>query len=312
MGSWEYPHQKLGITEDEYASLLGELYSNNMSHSQIAVKLGIHKETIRKNCRKYGIVARTTSEAVRLGCKVANLTANQSSALDGILLGDGHLDGNSTVSARMTYGCKFRETLVDIATVFDGLHFSKPWVSKTGYWHFKSSFYTDLKPCWNKWYINKKKIVPSNLQLSQIACYWWFVGDGYQVDYGLQLCTDDFDAKSISILCFQLSKLGFDSSITPSSNRVRIKGRSAPKFLDWLRPLATQQYLYKWNTRRRQCRKPRKERPKVEILQTQILQLSGIQLAKHYGVTQQTLKRWLDHYGIINPRRMKFYNEQST
>lgn len=256
MGKWEYSWVKLGLNEQNYVALLSDMYhKRELSHAKIADLLNIHVETIRRHCKRYKIQSRTISEATRIAeCKKANLTDAQKEMLDGILLADGHLDGRSQVSARITYGCKFIETLNDLSNGFDQLHFSDPWRSKINNWHFKSSFYTDLREHWYRWYSKSKKIVPKDVKLTRLSCYWWFVGDGYQVDYGLQFCTDDFDDNSKMILCEELLKLGFNAKVTPSSGRIRVQGKSAPRFLFWTRPLATSQYQYKWGNHRKQSK----------------------------------------------------------
>lgn len=173
--------------------------------------------------------------------------------MDGILLADGHLDP-SPVAARLTYGCKFKSTLSDIEKQFDQFHFSEPWLSKTGYWHHKSSYYRDLLCHRKRWYDGKTKIIPEDVMITPLSCYWWFVGDGYQVNYGLKFCTEAFDRQSMDIVRSKLEDLGFSTSITPSSNRLRIRGKSAPRMLDWIRSNINiaEQYTYKWGNHRKQ------------------------------------------------------------
>jgi len=258
MGSWQPTYKKLGLSLAQYVSHLHDLYwVDLLSQQQIATKLQVHITTIENHFSKYNIPTRSLSEAnVLHESKIANLEERQLEILDGIMLGDGHLDGSS-VSARLTYGCKYLETLQDIELCFEQVHFSNPWRSKNGYWHFKSSFCLDLKKQKERWYVDSKgeKIIPNDVRITPLSAYWWFVGDGYQVDYGLQLCTESF--KSQEVLVVKLRDLGFESRITPSNNRMRICGKSAPNFLNWISSNVkiSSQYDYKWGDHCKQSEK---------------------------------------------------------
>lgn len=179
------------------------------------------------------------------------LSERQKEIFDGIMLSDGHLDASNT-SARITYGSKFRETLEDIKSELSNLHFSEPWKSKVNCYHFKSSYYKNLLEERHRWYPNGYKIVPHDVRITPLSCQWWFMGDGYQVDYGVMLCTDAFNPESVEIL---VKKLDFDCH-KMNNNRIRINSRSATNFLNWTRDVAPipQQYLYKWGNHRRQKR----------------------------------------------------------
>jgi len=248
--------EKLGLDEAAYSDLLHQLYwDHELSQRQISLRLGVHRTTIEQHFKKFSIATRPYTECDIWQRKICELTATQFEILDGMLLADGHLD-SSPISARLTYGCKFRETLCDIAVVFPQLHFSNLWCSKHDHWHFKSSYYRDLKPQHDRWYVNKIKRVPVDMRLTPLSCYWWFVGDGYQVDYGLCFCTDVYDRESIECLRYKFHLLGFDTSVTPSTNRIRVRGKSAPRLLEWMRNnvVISVQYLYKWGSHRRQCK----------------------------------------------------------
>lgn len=250
-------HVRLALTVDEYISLLTDLYwKQELSQARIAIHLDTHRRVIEQHFKKYAIKTRPYTECDVWARKFANLSPQQYEILDGIMLADGHFE-RSAISARISYGCKFRETLLDISASFPQLHFSRPWRSKTGYWHFKSSYCRDLLVEANRWY-NVKKLVPPDVRITPLSCYWWFVGDGYQVDYGLQLCTDDFTIEDKIILIDKLADLGYRAKVTPSSGRVRICGESAPRFLAWVKETVpvSAQYLYKWGTNRRQKKCP--------------------------------------------------------
>ena len=245
-------NQRLKITQKKYIDYLNKLYKSGLSQRQIAEKLKVHLTTIEKHFKRFNLEVRPYTECDIWQRKSCKLTIKQRQILDGILLGDGHLNASS-VSARLTYGCKFRKTLVDIRNAFNQLHFSKPWQSKIKCWHFKSSFYNNLLSQQQRWYVNKKKIVPNDLKITAESCFWWFIGDGYQVDYGVMLCTDNFTRDDNQLLVKKLLSIGFNSHIT-SKNRIRIEGKHASSFLNFIsnhRKIPSQ-YKYKWENHRRQ------------------------------------------------------------
>ncbi len=235
----ELIYKRLKISEDEYVKLLNKLYwDDNLSQQKIADKLDVHVTSIENNFLKYDIKTRSISEASIWQQKLCNLTNIQVEVLDGLMLGDGHLD-YSNVSARITYGCKFKNTLIDISKEFSQLHFSNPWGSKISdnswrtknkYWHFKSSFYNDLLFHRNRWYKNVK-IIPNDINLTPKSFYWWFIGDGYTMRKCVALCTDCFDNDSINKLKSKLNCLGYDSSITVR-NRLKLSRDSSIKFIN--------------------------------------------------------------------------------
>lgn len=175
-----------------------------------------------------------------------NLSEKQMEVLDGMMLADGHLESSPT-SARLTYGCKFKETLLDIKAEFPQMHFSEPWKSKDGCYFFKSSYYRDLHTERIRWYPQGSKIVPKDVKITPLSCYWWFVGDGYTQEKAIMLCTDSFDASEIQQLIDSLTAVGFDGRKT-SRNRIRIKTKSSILFLGWITEdhYIAKQYAYKW------------------------------------------------------------------
>ncbi len=184
--------------------------------------------------------------------KYCTFSGRQHQIFDGIMLSDGHLEASPT-STRISCGFKFKETLLNIKDEFDSLHFSNPWKSKEECYHFKSSYYRNLSIERKRWYPSGKKIVPTDIRITPLSCQWWFIGDGYQVDYGVKLCTDSFDKQSTSLLIKRLSTEGFNCHIT-SKNRILIESKHSQEFLRWTMnaSVVPGQYLYKWSKHRKQ------------------------------------------------------------
>lgn len=249
-------YKRLKITEHEYSELLNKLYwTDKLSQKEIAEKLSVFVSSIENNFKKYNIKVRTISEATFWQQKSCNLNNVQIEILDGMMLGDGCLD-KSNVSARITYGCKFKNTLLDIQKEFNQLHFSniweseisqKSWRTKNKYWYMKSSFYNDLLFHRNRWYKNIK-IIPDDVSLTPKSFYWWFIGDGYTAHKCVVLCTDNFDSNYIVRLQLKLCNLGYESFIT-TRNRLKFNRDSSIKLINLIESNnnIAPEYEYKFN-----------------------------------------------------------------
>lgn len=180
--------------------------------------------------------------------RYCNFNEKEKEILDGIMLGDGCLSEKSRISARLTFGFKFKETCDEILKNLTSINFSPLWQSsKTGCWHTKSNMYHDLLAESNRWY-KGKKIVPTDIIVSKLSCYWWYIGDGYLSRNNVYLCTDSFSCEDIEILLSKLKYNGFNPSIT-SKKRIRFNKKDSIKFLNWIVPEdgIMEHYKYKWN-----------------------------------------------------------------
>lgn len=177
-----------------------------------------------------------------------NLSDVEKQVLEGLILSDGCLSETSRISSRLTFGFKFKETVEDILQALPSLKFSTPWQSQVSKcWHSKSSFYSDLLLENKRWYLNRKKIVPKDICLSPISCYWWFIGDGYNSGGNVYLCTDCFTKKEVKFLINKLYKIGFKCNVT-TNKRIRFFKEDSLNFLNWLKEnnVIHNQYRYKW------------------------------------------------------------------
>lgn len=186
-------------------------------------------------------------------CKMSNI---EKEIFDGIMISDGSLN-KSRISARLTLGFKYMETINRILSDIISIEFLNPWKyeskvdkrtnkSYTGY-YTKSKFYHDLLIEYNRWYIDGKKIIPDDILISPIMCYWWFVCDGYNMNGNVFLCTDSFEVKHIENMIYKLKEFGFISTIR-KNKRIALDKKSSLVFLDFIsRDVQIQkEYLYKW------------------------------------------------------------------
>ena len=180
--------------------------------------------------------------------RFCNMTNKEKEILDGLMLSDGCLSENSRISARLTFGFKYKETSEELLRELGSINFSPIWQSKkTNCWHSKSNMYHDLLNENKRWYPIKKKIVPKDIIITPLSCYWWFIGDGYTSEGNVYLCTDSFSKEDNEFLVEKLNKKGFNPSIT-SRNRIRFNKKETITFLKWITPEKgiMEQYKYKW------------------------------------------------------------------
>ena len=180
--------------------------------------------------------------------KYCNITNYEKEVFDGLLLSDGCLSETSRISARLTFGFKYIETLQAISNELSSINFSNINIDKkTGCYHFKSKRYHDLLNENKRWYLNKKKIVPRDVIITQKSCYWWFIGDGYNTNNNVYLCTDSFSKEDNLFLIEKISEIGFKPSLT-SKNRIRFNKKDTIIFLQWITPEngIIDKYKYKW------------------------------------------------------------------
>jgi len=180
--------------------------------------------------------------------RYCNISNEEKEVLDGLLLSDGCLSEKSRISARLTFGFKFKETPEEIFKELHSIEFGPIWQSEhTKCYHSKSKMYHDLLSENSRWYPKKEKIVPRDILITSKSCYWWFIGDGYITGGNVYLCTDSFTREDNEFLVEKLNKKGFKPSIT-SRNRIRFNKKETIDFLKWITPEEgiMEQYKYKW------------------------------------------------------------------
>jgi len=258
--------------ESEFSKSLRVLYDDEkLSHGLIAERIGIHVETVRLLCRRYGIKARDHDEStsIRHQRRAGQLamTDEEHGVLDGLLLGDGSLTtGPGKWSARYSHGSKHLETLRSIALALPSMHFAEPHVHESvrcgtdlrGFF-FKSWSYAALLPEWERWYGREKKHVPSDLHLTPQAMYWWFVGDGsiQRTRYDIKMSTEGFSESCRDILQAELERLTIHTT-RPSSGTMTVCSESAMRFFGLIGPCKNPEYEYKWNYRPPRWHNPRR------------------------------------------------------
>jgi len=239
-----------------------------LSTVQIGAICGVVESTIRKWLKKYNIIRRSSGEAnhLRQG-NHCNLSDRAMQWIEGELLGDGCLYSKSKYSAQFTYSSKYNEYINYISNTLlkfgirrtgkiyfrENIHYkinNIPTHSKESY-SYTSKRYAELKPLYDKWYPEGKKIVPRDIELTSILLRQWYIGDGsLKIGKGarsrIKLSTQCFTINDVEWLIEQLNKLGFKST-RQSRNTIRISAYSTKDFLNYIGNSPVKCYQYKWS-----------------------------------------------------------------
>lgn len=236
-------YKTLNLTKDEFKDKLENLYwSNNLSQSMIAEKLNCDITCIENWFQTLQIPRRKNT----VQYKDINISNKQHQVLDGLLLSDLHIE-QGWKNCRLTCGFKYKEMLQSVISSLDCFTWSTPRQDKnTKCWHSKSCTHPLITELRTKWYPDGIKIVPKDLTLSSLCCYWWYLGDGYLRDYNLRLCTQGFTDTDILRLINLLSVIGIKSQFTKSSRVITILSQSCSKFLQYIGNCQMACYKYKW------------------------------------------------------------------
>lgn len=239
--------------------------------------------TIIRWLKYFNIRVRGYSEARRLQSNHVDLRGRVLEFLNGLLLGDGHLNQHKWSSAYCEsskskgYLKCLSEELENFGIEQCGrikrqekdMHFPNNKICHTIAFHYNSQCYIELKDLWRKWYRpateeERKvwpwrkfvKIIPLDLELTPLTCLYWFLGDGH-LDialngkaFGITLCSQCFEVTEVDFLMALLGSLGFKISRN-ADNKIRIWTRSAQGFLSFIGPCPEKindLYGYKWRS----------------------------------------------------------------
>lgn len=100
-----------------------------------------------------------------------------------------------------------------------------------------------------RWYLNGKKIVPRDINLSRELLLQWFLGDGsagiYKRSTILCLCTNSFTKEDNEFLVSKLKEININSKIN-SQNMICVKKDSYKTFYNYIGECPIDCFRYKW------------------------------------------------------------------
>lgn len=178
--------------------------------------------------------------------------------IDGLLLGDGSLDKRAK-NARYRHSCKHKEYIEYVIKqlhefgVFTETIYDKDNGYKTGrVFQCYSKVHNDLTKHYERWYKNKKKVLPPDLKLTPLVLLHWYIGDGgFDSDKGylrqISIAAHSFSFDEREILCEKLREFGLKVSNT-KKGKINITKKSIPLFLSIIGECPVDCYQYKFDT----------------------------------------------------------------
>ncbi len=255
---------KREIKNDKYCDkkwLKNKYLREKLSTTQISKLCGVSNRTILDWLYKSDIPIRNIGERIHLG-KVnhCNLSQKAIEWLNGELLADGCLSSRGIHSANFTYGSKYLEYIKYVSNILDSFgikqmgKINKRYYEDSDYstYHYASLAYEELIKLKEKWYLNRHKIVPKDIELTPLTCRQWYIGDGSLAHQKgrmphIRLATSGLFIEDTECLVIQLNKLGFKVTRRNHGNRIGISTYSTKDFLEYIGKCPVDCYQYKWD-----------------------------------------------------------------
>jgi len=245
---------------------LRDLYEKEgLTYKQIGERFGVSVTTVRKALKMMGVVSRLQNQRISQFQPIDPMVRER---VIGEVLGDGCLPSQHGITAGYSHTSKYRTYVEWLSGVFAGGGISQvgeilkqinysPFgrgATLTAY-TYRSQSLSELQLLRDWFYVDGKKIVPSDLKLTPLVCLHWYLGDGCLENKAaarpsIALCTCDFDRDSIDYLIAELGRLGFGATHRLSNNCIGISAYSTRDFLDYIGPcpeLIKDIYGYKWD-----------------------------------------------------------------
>lgn len=226
---------------------------------QIAEEVNRNNWTIYDWLRRFNISIRSYGDAHHLARgNHCDLSQKAIEWINGELLGDGCLRNQSPWAARIQYGSKYEKYINYISDTLNSFDIKQAGNINKRYhekyncytYLYNSHYYEEFLPIKEKWYLNGKKIVPRDIELTPLTCRQWYIGDGsltYQKSGRprIILCTCSFPIENVEYLILQLDKIGFKATRWNNNNVICIC--SVKDFLNYIGECPVKCYQYKWD-----------------------------------------------------------------
>lgn len=178
--------------------------------------------------------------------------------IDGLLLGDGSLDKRAK-NARYRHSCKHKEYIEHVIKELSkfGVITETIYDKDNGYgtgrvYQCYSKVTDELTVHYNRWYKDKKKIVPADLELTPLVLLHWYIGDGgLDVAKGylrqLRFAAHSFSFEEREFIKQKMCKYGLKVN-NGKSGIISISKNSIPLFLSIVKECPVDCYQYKFDT----------------------------------------------------------------
>lgn len=187
---------------------------------------------------------------------------------DGVMLSDGGMELSTGGRARFGIALSGIVHLDWLSYIGNSLTALGPQISP-GYpkvWDRISSHGTPYKYCflrtltcefltaqYARWYVDRVKVVPSDIELTPISIANWFMGDavcGKGHGITLEFATEEFSESGLQILEEKLELLSIETGRSRRPNgghRITIRTHSVPSLVDIMEQYVLPSYMYKIN-----------------------------------------------------------------
>jgi transposase len=261
--------------------VLHKLYvDKNYTQKEVAKKLNISIDTVRRNLKEYGIASK--QQGIWNRNPRIEFSISQLEVIQGALLGDGCLYKNK--KARNAIFCYSSKSLQHVKFVNDYL---SNFITKEGIknysrldkrtnkvysgYRIRTQLNEVLTELYNIWYPNKK-IIPTDLKLTPLICLLWYIGDGCLMNgnrsQNIKLATHCFTYSDINnILLPQLTEFEARAIQTEKIGQyyIYIPRRKVKAFLSYIGDCPFEDYKYKWDYKEYKKGEPRNHTSKESI-----------------------------------------------
>ncbi|PIV01602.1 hypothetical protein COS55_01530 [Candidatus Shapirobacteria bacterium CG03_land_8_20_14_0_80_40_19] len=184
---------------------------------------------------------------------VGSLTEEQKSILVGCLLGDGTMRKKKNAYLEINH-CFFQKDLVDwLYSKFSDYVLTKPKWRKTNgkreAYRFSTQSLSVFTEYYDRFFLNKRKIIPKNFKLDCLSLAVWFMDDGCKNNSSIYLNTQHFSKEEQYQLIEMLWKnFGIESTLNKDKIyfRIRIRTKSAMKFIQLIDKFVLPKFKYKY------------------------------------------------------------------
>lgn len=171
--------------------------------------------------------------------------------IDGLLLGDGTVYSTSRYSAYYTQGCKYKEWLDSIKTQFEKYGINSKVVRYGEFYYLRTLYYSTFLKFRKRWYIDRKKVVPKDIEFTPATVANWYLGDGNLYNGKITLATCSLNGKEVEFLSQSINKSIDINSVVRKWSKgkdiIYIGTKDAPKFLMFIKDFNISCYAYKFN-----------------------------------------------------------------
>ena len=186
---------------------------------------------------------------------MGSLTQKQKSLIIGTILGDGYLriiprrknaflEVNHSINQKSYVNWKYQ--------ILSSIVKSEPKERKGNGFRIACRFYTKCLPeiteLFNRFYLNRKKIIPDDLTIDNFSLAIWFMDDGSKCGNSIYLNTQQFSFKEQKKLQkLLLNQFGIKSGLNKDKiyNRIRILKEDSVKFCNLIRKFVPESMKYK-------------------------------------------------------------------